>query len=113
MAIISRLPGGGSSKHKATGGTLKGATSYSLSWDFIPNYVCLFITSYLNELKTPCVVYKRNTDGTWNYIGMRTIHNYYDGSGGSDLGELYNVTDSGASVIALNTTDTFVWEAWQ
>ena len=113
MGLISRLPGGGSSKHKATGGTLKGATSYPITWDFVPNYVCLFVIGYENELRTPCIVYERDENGTWDYIGVRQVHNYYSGSGGDDMAWFHSINDEGCIISTYSKTHTFVWEAWQ
>jgi hypothetical protein len=113
MALISRLPGGSSSKGKYISGILQNSTTYKLSWDFIPNYVSVALTSYGGELKTPCIIWRRTGTSSWAVIGASKIHNYYDGSGGTNFGYLSNVNNTGATFTSLDSSDKYVWVAWE
>lgn len=113
MALISRLPGGSSSNGKHVSGILKNSTTYSLKWDFVPNYVSVAVISYSGELKTPCIIWKRSGTSSWAVVGANRIHSYYDGSGGIDFGYLSNVKNTGATFTSIDSTDEYVWIAWE
>lgn len=115
MALISRLPSGGSGAKFATGdltGT-SSTTTHTIKFDFIPNYVCLMLPNYSGELRTPCIVYRRTGTNKWSISQYSdAIHNYYDGSGGSDMAAITAIKDSQMTVTIYGYSQTFVWIAW-
>ena len=116
MALFCRLPSGGSGVKFATG-TLKGSssdTTHNVKFDFIPNYVCLMLPNYSGELRTPCIVYRRTGTNKWSCSQYATaIHNYYDGSGGSNLAKITTIEDTGMTVKIYGYSQEFIWTAWQ
>ena len=116
MALISRLPSGGSSV-KFSSGTIKGTssdTTHTIKFDFIPNYVCLMLPNYSGELRTPCIVYRRTGTNKWSVSQYSdAIHNYYDGSGGSDMAAITAIKDSQMTVTIYGYSQEFIWIAWQ
>lgn len=113
MSVISRLPSSSSSANKSVSGILEKSTSYKLTWDFIPNYVSVALISYGGELKTPCIIWKRTGTSSWSAVGASRIHSYYDGSGGTDFGYLSNVKNTGATFTSIDSSDKYVWVAWE
>lgn len=116
MAVICRLPSGGSGVKFATG-TLHGTSStqtYTITFDFVPNYVCLMLPNYSGELKTPCTVHYRTGTNKWSCSQYSTaIHNYYDGSGGSDIAKITSINDSKMVITIYGYGYDFIWTAWQ
>lgn len=116
MAVICRLPSGGSGVKFATG-TLTGNSSsntYNVKFDFIPNYVSLMLPDYSGEIRTPAIVYYRQKANTWKCSSYSdAIHNYYDGSGGDDMAKITSIKDSGMTVFINGYYEDFIWIAWQ
>lgn len=101
---------------KTMSGTIDGNLGASeVKWDagFVPNYVMLTMSNKSGEFKTPAVVKMRASDGTWSSIGSAYLHNYYDGSGGSNFGTISAVSDTGATFSGLQSGGNYVWIAWQ
>ena len=101
---------------KTMSGTIAGSKrELTVNWDagFIPNYVALIIINWGGELKTPSAIRKRNSNGTWEEVGSADIHNYYDGSGGFDIGTIYSVNDKSVTFLGLENGYNYVWIAWQ
>lgn len=116
MALISRLPSGGSNVKFSTG-SLTGSsstTTHTINFNFIPNYVCLMLPNYSGELRTPCIVYRRTGTNKWAISQYSdAIHNYYDGSGGSDIASISSINDSKMTVTINGYSQEFIWIAWQ
>ena len=115
MALISRLPSGSSSV-KFASDTITGSsstTTHTVNFDFIPNYVCLMLPNYSGELRTPCIVYRRTGTNKWSISQYsKAIHNYYDGSGGSDMASITSINDSKMTITIYGYAQNFVWVAW-
>lgn len=97
-------------------GTISGNVLASeVTWKsgFIPNFVMLTMTNKSGEFKTPAVVKMRDSSGTWSQIGSEYLHNYYDGSGGSNFGRIETATDKGAKFSGLQSGGNYVWIAWK
>lgn len=116
MSLFCRLPSGGSNVKFATG-TLTGSsnnTTHTINFDFVPNYVCLMLPNYSGELKTPAIVYRRTGTNKWSISQYsKAIHNYYDGSGGSDMAAITSINDTKMVVTIYGYSQNFIWTAWQ
>ena len=115
MALFCKLPSGGSGVKFACG-TVTGAssnTTHTVKFDFVPNYVCLMLPKYTNELRTPAIVYWREKANTWKVSQYSdAIHNYYDGSGGSDMAEITAINDKQMTIVIHGYGYDFMWTAW-
>lgn len=84
---------------------ITGVSSYEYTPTFQIRTVMLMFSSYSGEMRTPMLMYKRLDNGTWTRQSSNAaLHNYYDGSGGSDYGQIRSVTDEKISLTGLTTS---------
>lgn len=115
MALFCKLPSSGSGAKFACGTVTGGFndTTHVVKFDFVPNYVCLMLPNYTDELRTPAIVYWREQANTWECNSYSdAVHNYYDGSGGSDMAEITDINDTQMTIVVHGYSKDFMWIAW-
>lgn len=74
-------------------------SSIDITFKYVPSIVILFITKYTGEMITQCVQKFRTGTNAWSDVGrVSSIHNYYDGSGGSNFGSIVSINDNGCRI---------------
>lgn len=82
-----------------------GPSEKSITFNFTPSIVMLAILKVTGEMKTSVVQKFKNASGAWVDVGgVSNIHNYYDGSGGSNFGRIASITDAGCTISGLTSS---------